>query len=249
MQQGSLYGTHASLLFLGLRICNHFSMDIGIHIKFPASGREEVSALYLRPQGARWLLVLAHGAGAGMKHPFMEQTAGQLAHKGIATFRYQFPYMERNSRRPDPTPVLVATVRAAISAASSASCDLPLLAGGKSLGGRMTSLAAAERPLPLVRGLVFFGFPLHPAGKPGTERAKHLAQITLPMLFLQGTRDKLADLGLLRSVCSPLKAKATLRVVDGADHSFHVLKNSGRSDPEVLADLAEAVVRWTTGLN
>lgn len=204
----------------------------------------EVSSLLLRPDDADCLLVLAHGAGAGMRHAFPEALARRLAARRIATFRYQFPYMERGSRRPDFPPVLVATVRAACAAAEVEAGPLPLLAGGKSLGGRMTSTAASAEVLPGVRGLVFFGFPLHPPGRPGRERAAHLADAGLPMLFLQGTRDKLADLELLRSVCAELGARATLRIVDGGDHSFRVLKRSGRTDDEALDELADATRDW-----
>jgi predicted alpha/beta-hydrolase family hydrolase len=218
-----------------------------VELRFGASRRSgEVSALLLRPDAARWLLVLGHGAGAGMRHNFMEAIAERLADRGIATFRYQFPYMEQESRRPDPPPVLIATVRSAVAAAMEAAGDLLLLAGGKSLGGRMTSMAAAEKPLPDVRGLVFFGFPLHAAGKPGVERGEHLAGVTVPMLFLQGTRDALADLELLRPLLSRLGHRATLHVVNDADHSFHVTKGSGRTDPEVLEELAETVSIWAS---
>lgn len=220
-----------------------------IELRFVATQQTgKVSALLLRPESARWLLVLAHGAGAGMRHPFMQSMAEQLAGYGIATLRYQFPYMEQRSGRPDTSHVLVATVRAAVAAAFETAGDLPLLAGGKSLGGRMTSRAAAEGPLPRVRGLVFFGFPLHPAGKPSIERGKHLSSVTVPMLFLQGTRDQLAELNLLRPVCSQLESRAELHVIDGADHSFHVLKRSGRSDRDVLAELAKTVHNWATRL-
>lgn len=214
-------------------------------------GRGEVSALLLRPSGARWLLVLGHGAGAGMRHPFMESIAQRLATQGIATFRYQFPYMEGGGRRPDPPPVLLATVRAAVAAAAAAAAqaggDLPLLAGGKSMGGRMTSMAAAEADLPAVRGLVFFGFPLHPAGAPSTGRGDHLSRVRVPMLFLQGTRDKLADLDLLRPALDKLGERARLHVVEGADHSFHVPKSSGRTEAEVLEELARTVAEWASG--
>jgi len=207
-------------------------------------GAGSVSALLLRPQGARALLVLAHGAGAGMTHRFLEGFAAALAAGGIATLRYQFPYAEAGSRRPDPRARLLETVRAAVAAGAESAGGLPLLAGGKSMGGRMTSLAAAEAPLPSVRGLVFAGFPLHPAGRPGTERAAHLAQVELPMLFLQGTRDHLADLALLRPICEGLGARATLHVVEGADHGFAVLRRSGRSAEDVLRELAEAVAAF-----
>jgi predicted alpha/beta-hydrolase family hydrolase len=186
-------------------------------------------------------LVLAHGAGAGMTHAFMEALADALAGSGVATLRYQFPYTEAGSRRPDPRPVLLETVRAAVAAGAEHAGGLPLLAGGKSMGGRMTSLAAAERPLEGVRGIVFVGFPLHPDGKPGTERAAHLADVALPLLFLQGTRDRLADLTLLRPVCADLGPRATLHVVPGADHSFRLPKSAGRRDADVHRELAEAV--------
>jgi predicted alpha/beta-hydrolase family hydrolase len=201
-----------------------------------------------RPPDARWLLVLAHGAGAGMRHAFMEALAAQLDGRGIATFRYQFPYMEQESRWPNPRPILLATVRSAVAAAAEVADDLPLLAGGKSMGGRMTSLAAAEKPLPGVRGLVFFGFPLHAAGKPATERADHLAAVDAPMLFLQGTRDRLAELDRLRPICDGLGRRGCLHVVDGADHSFGVLKRSGRDGPQVLEEIAATVADWASGL-
>jgi predicted alpha/beta-hydrolase family hydrolase len=211
-------------------------------LRFEASG-SHVAALLLRPPGARCLYVFAHGAGAGMQHRFMAAASARLAACGIASLRYQFPYMEAGGRRPDSRATLLATVRAAIRAAAGAAPDLPLLAGGKSMGGRMTSQAAAEAPLPGVRGLVFFGFPLHPAGRPSTERAAHLEAVRLPMLFLQGERDRLADLDLLRPVCAGL-ARATLHVVPDADHGFHVPKRSGRTDDEILAELARTVAQW-----
>jgi predicted alpha/beta-hydrolase family hydrolase len=212
----------------------------------PAKG--QVSALLMRPETARWLLVFGHGAGAGMRHRFMEAMSVRLADVGVATFRYQFPYMEAGSRRPDTRATLLATVRAAVDAAHGAASDLPLLAGGKSMGGRMTSLAAAEVALPGVRGLVFFGFPLHPAGRPSTERAEHLARVDVPLLFFQGERDQLAGLDLLRPLCAGLGARATLHVVPTADHGFHVLKSSGRSDAEVQGDLARTVAAWAATL-
>jgi len=178
----------------------------------------------------------------------MEASASALASCGIASFRYQFPYVEKGGHRPDPQPILLATVRSAVAAAREAAGDLPLLAGGRSMGGRMTSLAAAKEALPGIRGLVFFGFPLHPAGAPGIERAEHLDRVTIPMLFLAGTRDKLADLGLLRPVIDRLGAKATLHVVEGADHSFEVPKRTGRSVEDVLAELAQTVAAWTERL-
>jgi uncharacterized protein len=213
-----------------------------------------VDALLLRPDNARWLLVLAHGAGAGMHHSFMERLSRELAACRVATLRYQFPYVQQRRKRPDPPGVLTATIRAAVAAASEAAPDLPLLAGGKSLGGRMTSLAVAEERsaeragIALVRGLVFVGFPLHPAGRPGTQRAEHLARVQVPMLFLQGTRDTLADLALLRPLCDSLVPLATLHVLDDADHSFHVLKRSGKTDAEVLTELARKVSSWADSL-
>jgi predicted alpha/beta-hydrolase family hydrolase len=192
--------------------------------------------------------VLAHGAGAGMSHSFMEKLAGELAGVGVATLRYQFPYMEERRRVPDAPGVLMATVVAAVRAAAEAAPGLPLIAGGKSMGGRMTSQAAAQHPLDGVRGLVFFGFPLHPPGRPGTKRAEHLAKVTIPMLFLQGTRDALADLTLLRPVCAKLGSLATLHVIETADHSFHVLKSSGRTDEQVLRELAETAASWGGGI-
>ena len=202
----------------------------------------EVSSLLLHPEGATSVLVLGHGAGAGMDHPFMSEIAVLLAANGVATFRYQFPYMEQERRMPDRRPVLLATVRAAVDAAAKVAGGLPLFAGGKSMGGRIASMAAVGEGLEPVRGLVFLGFPLHPSGKVSVERAKHLASVSLPMLFLQGTRDKLADLNLLAPICE--KLGATLQVIDGADHSFHMLKRSGRTDGEVQAELAEIITRW-----
>lgn len=210
-------------------------------------GAGDVSTLLLAPANPRALYVLAHGAGAGMAHPFMEAIAERLAARAIATLRYQFPYMEKGGGRPDTEPVALATVRAAVAAGRDACGGVPIVAGGKSYGGRMTSRAAAAAPLEGVAGLVFLGFPLHPAGKPGTERAEHLARVEIPMLFLQGTRDTLADLALLRPVLDRLGPRATLRVFDEADHSFHVPKRSGRSDDQVLGELAEAIVAWIAG--
>ena len=212
----------------------------------PAKGT--VSALLTRPDSARWLLVFGHGAGAGMRHRFMERMSVRLAAAGVATFRYQFPYIEAGSRRPDARPTLLATVRAAVDAAREAAPDLPLLVGGKSMGGRMASLAAAEAALPGVRGLVFFGFPLHPAGRPSAERADHLQRVDLPLLFLQGERDRLATLDLLRPLCAGLGGRATLHVVPTADHGFHVLKSSGHSDADVQDDLARVVAAWAATL-
>ena len=223
-------------------------MATGEQLRFGVDGGVEVSALLSMPAKTRRLLVLAHGAGAGMHHPFMEMLAGELASVGVATFRYQFPYMEERRRIPDSPAVLTAAVVAAVRAAAEAAPGLPLLAGGKSMGGRMTSQAAAEHPLDGVRGLVFFGFPLHPPNRPGTKRADHLARVTMPMLFLQGTRDALADLKLLRPLCAKLGSRATLHIIETADHSFHGLKRSGRSDAEVLRELAETAASWAEGI-
>jgi uncharacterized protein len=213
-------------------------------LRFTVEGGGDVSALLCQPANSCQLLVLAHGAGAGMSHPFMEKLAGELAGVGVATYRYQFPYMEGRRRFPDPPALLMATVVAAVRAAAEAAPGLPLLAGGKSMGGRMTSQAAAQDPLDGVRGLVFFGFPLHPPKRPGTKRAEHLSRVSMPMLFLQGERDTLADLKLLGPICAKLGPRATLHVIDRADHSFHVPKSSGRRDEEVLGELAETVVSW-----
>lgn len=207
-----------------------------------------VSALLIKPRNASCLLLFAHGAGANMHHHFMEDMSQQLASLGIATLRYQFPYTERQSRRPDPKPILLATVRSAVAFVNEVSGELPVFAGGKSMGGRMTSLAAAEEPLPGVRGIVFFGFPLHPAGEPSAERAEHLSRVKVPMLFLQGTRDALTDLTLLKPICKKLSKRATLHIVDDADHSFHVPKRSGKTDSEVLTDLAQKVAVWSSGV-
>ena len=217
-----------------------------LRIAVPETGGE-VSALLERPRDADALLVLAHGAGAGMRHAFLEAVSERLAQRRIASLRYQFPYLEEGRRAPSRPPPLLATVRAAVATAAREAPELLLLAGGKSMGGRMTSLASAEAALPGVTGLVFLGFPLHPAGKPATGRADHLARVDVPMLFLQGTRDKLAELPLIEEVCKPL-AGATLHRVEGADHSFHVLRRSGRSDDEVLDELAAAVRRFRDGL-
>lgn len=229
----------------------HMTTALTVHVSDSVG---EVAAVLLRPNNAKWLLVLAHGAGAGMHHPFMDTLARELAACGVASFRYQFPYMQQRRKRPDAPAMLTATVRAAVTAASAAAPDLLLLAGGKSLGGRMTSLVFSQEPsgrqeeATRVRGLVFFGFPLHAPGRPGTERADHLARVKVPMLFLQGTRDTFADLTLLRPVCAKLAPRATLHVVEDADHSFHVLKRSGKTDAEVLHDLARTVATWAESL-
>jgi uncharacterized protein len=217
-----------------------------LRIEVPGGG--SVSAVVMQPESAKWMLVLGHGAGAGMHHPFMSGLASELARVGVATLRYQFPYMEQRRKVPDSPAVLTGTVAAAARAAAKAAPHLPLLAGGKSMGGRMTSQAAAEELLKGVRGLVFFGFPLHPPNRPGTKRAEHLAKVTLPMLFLQGTRDTLADLNLLKPICAKLDKRATLHVIETADHSFHVLKKSGKNDEEVLRELAETTAEWAEGI-
>jgi hypothetical protein len=203
-----------------------------------------VSALLTRPAQARACFVFAHGAGAGMTHSFMEAFAAGLCDRGIATLRYQFPYMEKRSKRPDPPALAQAAVRAAVAEAARCCPGLPLIAGGKSFGGRMTSQAQASSPLAGVRGLAFAGFPLHPAGKPSSDRAKHLADVHVPMLFLQGTRDALAELALIEPVVKRLGQAATLHLVDGADHSFHVLARSGRNDREVLDEILDAFADW-----
>jgi uncharacterized protein len=219
-------------------------MSISENVRFFVRDAGEVSGILLRPQNAESLLVLAHGAGAGMTHPFMESLATELAAARVATLRFQFPYMEQRRKIPDWPPVLTAAILAAVHAASEAAPDLPLFAGGKSLGGRMTSLAAAQNTLDGVRRLVFFGFPLHPPNKPGTKRAEHLPNVRLPMLFFQGTRDPLADLKLLRPICDKLGARVTLHVIETADHSFHVLKSSGKTDGGILQDLARTTAMW-----
>jgi predicted alpha/beta-hydrolase family hydrolase len=203
-----------------------------------------VSALLDRPPKARACFIFAHGAGAGMTHPFMETVASGLGERGIATLRYQFPYMEKGSKRPDPPPIAHAAVRAAAAEAAKRCPGLPLIAGGKSFGGRMTSQAQAAAPLDGVDGLAFFGFPLHPAGKPSSDRAKHLADVKIPMLFLQGTHDGLAELKLLEPVVKSLGPTATLHRVEGADHSFHVPARSGRNDREVMAEILDAFAAW-----
>ncbi len=208
----------------------------------------QVSALLLRPRHARALLVFGHGAGAGMSHPFMEEVSQRLAGTGIATLRYQFPYMEKGLSRTDAPAVAAATVQAACAMARTEAPDLPLVAGGKSFGGRMTSTAQADEPLSGLHGLVFFGFPLHPPKRPGTTRAEHLSRVKVPMLFLQGTRDDLADLGLIREVTGQLGPLATLHIMEGGDHSFAVLKRSGRTGDEVMAELASTTAEWVDRL-
>jgi uncharacterized protein len=212
------------------------------------TGHGSVSALMIRPAEARACYVFAHGAGAGMTHPFMETFAAGLGDRGIASLRYQFPYMEKGSRRPDPPAVAHATVRAAVAEAGRNCPGLPLIAGGKSFGGRMTSQAQAIAPLPGVRGLAFLGFPLHPAGKPSDTRAKHLGDIDIPMLFIQGTRDALAELSLLEPVVKRLGKQATLHRIAEADHSFHVLARSGRNDREAMSEVLDTLAAWIDGI-
>ena len=215
-------------------------------LKFLATSEEgEVSALFLRPPKAKALLLLAHGAGTDMRHRSMETLSQALAEHGIATFRYNFPYKEKpGGAGPNNKKVITATVRSAAEAASKEAPDLPLFAGGRSFGGRMSSLAASQAPLPDVRGIVFFGFPLHPAGKPETERADHLFKLDLPLLFMQGPRDNLATPELLEPIVKKLGKRATLHMVAGADHSFNVLKSSGRTDDDVIEELALTAAAW-----
>ena len=207
-------------------------------------GDSAVSGLLLRPDNATALYVLAHGAGVGMRHPSMASNAQGLAERGIATLRFQFPYMEKGSGRPDPPPVAQAAVRAAVARAADLAPDLALVAGGRSYGGRMTSQAQSIAPLPGVLGLVFLGFPLHPAGKPGIERADHLDRIDIPMLFVSGSRDGLAELSLLGPLVAGLGERATLHVVEGGDHGLKVLVSSGRTNEEAQAEALNAIARW-----
>jgi uncharacterized protein len=217
-------------------------------VSIAIDGDTRVSGLLQAPAQAIACYVLAHGAGAGMAHPFMAKVADGLAERGIATLRYQFPYMERGSKRPDPPKLAHAAVRAAVAEAAKRLPPLPLLAGGKSFGGRMTSQAQALAPLPGVAGLVFLGFPLHPPKQPSQERAKHLADVQVPMLFLQGTRDELANLDQLQPVCRSLGQRATLKLFEHADHSFHVPARSGRKDAEVMKDVLDALAEWANGI-
>ena len=217
-----------------------------IAIEVPDAGR--VSGILNRPADARWLYVLGHGAGAGMRHAFLERISTELAARGIATLRYQFPYMEQGKRVPDRPPRAQATVRAAVGAAGRLNIDLPIVAGGKSFGGRMTSQAQADQPLEGVRGLAFLGFPLHAPNRPSDKRAAHLSNVDVPMLFVQGTRDALADLELMRPVCTDLGPRTTLHIVEGGDHSFKVLKRSGRTESDVMAELADTIETWCNQL-
>ena len=207
-----------------------------------------VSGLLLRPGDAKALYVCAHGAGVGMNHPSMAGNAEGLAARGIATLRFQFPYMEKGTGRPDPPPVAHAAVRAAVAKAAELAPDLPLFAGGRSYGGRMTSQAQSIDPLPGVRGLVFLGFPLHPAGKPGIERSEHLAKVEVPMLFVSGSRDALAEQPLLQPLVGGLGDHATLHVVQGGDHGLRVLVSSGRTNEDAQAEALDAVAAWIAAL-
>ena len=213
-------------------------------VSIAVDDQRQVSGILLAPSEARICYVLAHGAGAGMAHPFMAAIANGLAERGIATLRYQFPYMEQRSKRPDSPKVAQATVRAAVIAASKLAPDLMLVAGGKSFGGRMTSQAQAASPLPKVRGLAFLGFPLHPAGRPSDERGQHLFQVKIPMLFLQGTCDALADVVLLEALVQQLGSRATLKLLPDADHSFHVPARTGRTDADVRSELLDDLAAW-----
>ena len=219
------------------------------NIKFTASKSSgEVNGILILPDKPKFLLLFAHGAGAGMKHPFMEKVSANLAEENIGTLRYNFPYTEKKIKRPDPAPILMQTVRSAVEAAKKYAGDIPLYAGGKSMGGRMTSMAASKEQLNEIKGIIFFGFPLHAPGKPSDERGEHLFNVSVPMLFLQGTRDKLADLKLLKPIVKKLKNKATLHTIEGADHSFHLLKSSGRNDEDVLKEIVKKVGEWENGI-
>ncbi len=222
-------------------------MDV-TRVRIGVDATVSVSGLLSVPDKPKACFVLAHGAGAGMTHHFMAAAAGGLHDRGVATLRYQFPYMEKGSRRPDPPAIAHATVRAAVSVANTRLAGVPLIAGGKSFGGRMTSQAQAEVPLPDVRGLAFLGFPLHPAGKPSVDRARHLFEVRVPMLFLQGTRDALAEPALIAKVAGELGNRATLVEFEGADHSLHVPARSGRTDEQVLGETLDALVGWIAAL-
>ena len=217
-------------------------------VRIPVGG-ESVSGLLLRPDGAKALYLFAHGAGAGMTHKAMESNAQGLADRGIATLRYQFLYMEKGSKRPDPPRLAHAVVRAAAAEVVKLAPDLPWFAGGRSFGGRMTSQAQADEPLPGVRGLAFLGFPLHPAGKPGIERAEHLARVNVPMLFVSGDRDALAETDLLKPVVAGLGDRATLHLVEHADHSFKVAAKSGRTPADAEAEALDALAEWCLALS
>jgi len=217
---------------------------VGELVSIAAHDGLRVSARLELPAGARACYVLAHGAGAGMEHPFMRAMAAGLAARGIGTLRYQFSYMERHARRPDPPALCHATVRAAVAECARRVPALPLIAGGRSFGGRMTSQAQAEAPLPDVRGLAFLGFPLHPAGRPSESRAEHLSRVEIPLLFLQGTRDALAERPLLEALSARLGARASVSWLEDADHSFHVPARSGRDDAQVMSTLLDSLCAW-----
>jgi predicted alpha/beta-hydrolase family hydrolase len=213
-------------------------------VTITVDGEHRISGLLQPALNARACYVLAHGAGAGMTHPFMAAVANELAGRSIATLRYQFPYMEQGSKRPDTPKLAQAAVRAAVTEAARLVPDLPLFAGGKSFGGRMTSQAQSVSPLPGVRGLIFLGFPLHPPGQPSDKRAEHLFEVDIPMLFLQGSRDEFAELGLLQPLVKKLGARATLKLFEDANHSFHVPARSGRKDPEVRKEILGVLADW-----
>ena len=220
-----------------------------VESKFVATEEQgEVSSLLIRPDDAQWLLVLGHGASTNMRHTTLQTIAERLAEVGIATFRYNFPYAERGGGR-NANAVCQETVCSAVAAARIATSDLSILVGGHSFSGRMSSMAAAEEPLMLVRGLVFFAFPLHPSGKPSTERADHLSDVTIPMLFLSGTRDKLGELDLLQSTCDQIGDKATLHLLDTADHGFKILKRSRNTDEDVFVEMARVINEWVSVLD
>ena len=220
-----------------------------VESKFVATEEQgEVSSLLIQPDGAQWLLVLGHGASTNMQHTTLQTIAERLADVGIATFRYNFPYSERGGGR-NSNAVCQETVRSAVTAAHTAASDLSILVGGHSFSGRMSSMAAAEAPLEGVRGLVFFAFPLHPSGKPATERAAHLNDVTIPMLFLSGTRDKLGELDLLQPTCEQISDKATLHLLDTADHGFKILKRSRKTDEDVFVEMARVINEWVSGLD
>src|SRR5215475_12005158 len=242
-------GSHGySALMPSTRPVDRGSPPVGELVTLAVEDRARVSALLELPAAARACYILAHGAGAGMEHPFLSAMAAGLAERGVATLRYQFPYMERRARRPDPPPLCHATVRAAVAECARRAPELPLIAGGRSFGGRMTSQAQALAPLPGVRGLAFLGFPLHPAGRLSDTRAEHLTRVQIPMLFLQGTRDALAERPLLEAWHARLGTQASVSWLQDADHSFHVAARSGRSDAEVRSMLLEALSAWLDAL-
>jgi len=220
------------------------TLAVSLTIQIPGGGT--ISGLLQTPAGAHACYVFAHGAGAGMNHAFMASIAQGLAERGIASLRFNFPFMEQGSKRPDSPALAHAAIRAAVAEAARHMPDVPLFAGGKSYGGRMSTQAQAAQPLPGVKGIVLVGFPLHPAGKPSTERAAHLVDVKLPMLFLQGTRDALADLDLISQTTASLGKKTNLHIVDGADHAFHVLVRSGRTDAQVREELCDTMAAWMT---